>query len=1182
MWSKFIKIGNRINSVIMKTIFVRFLGILLWVSFLIGCKSDIQTAFLDDSPRRIEILFLGHAQEHHNSRAYYPILASGLTQSGINMTYTEDVEDLNAQTLSLYDGLIIYANHESITPSQEKALLNYVSEGHAFIPIHSASFCFKNSPKYIDLVGAQFKDHGTGTFTATIVNAEHPAMKNVKEFSTWDETYVHDHIADDITVLEERVEGEHHEPWTWVKQYGQGKVFYTAYGHDERTWNQPEFQNLIKQGILWAVSPKVRINWEAYVKDIPTLVYEERANIPNYEKRDPAPKYQLPLTPEQSAKLIQVPAGFDLELFASEPDIVNPIDMNWDEKGRLWVIETVDYPNTVRDDKSTGDDVIKILEDTDQDGKADKVTVFADKLNLPTSFAFWNGGIIVSEAPYFLFLKDTDGDDKADIKEILIEGWGTFDTHAVASNLQNGIDNMIYGVVGYSGFKGSIYGQDLDFDQNMYRFDPKKNYFEVLTNTSNNTWGLGITEDNSLFASTANNTHSVFLGIPNKNMVGMEGIPAQGSLKIDGHYAMQPITRNVRQVDVFGGFTAAAGHHFYTARAYPSSYWNQVAFVCEPTGGLVHIAKIEKDGAGYVEKDGGNLFAGADEWVSPVSAKVGPDGNVWVADWYNFIVQHNPTPSADRGGYDAVNGKGNAYENPLRDKSRGRIWRIVPKGHEKSEEPKLSSDHPEELVHALTNDNMFWRLTAQRLLVARGKTDIVDALYKLVNSSSVDALGLNPGALHALWTLEGIGALGSETEAIPVVTGALYHPAAAVRKAAIQMLPKNGTTDAALVKAHVLYDRDPSVQLAALLYFTERPESEATGSMLYELSQDKGISNDNWLSKALYAAASKHGKGFMNEYVHANPHFNMGSAMTTQKQAVAFDDTHWKTMQLPQYIEDAGLDIDGVIWFRKDFNFNSTGSTFISLGPINDSDVVYINGKQIGVTERDHVKNRYYDIPKGLLKNGMNILAIRVEDIGGKGGIYGRPEQLYIRSGDKSLSLAGPWKYEVETDFSHSTNNAFGGASIADVFAKNYMNNGVPKDSDMDDLSEKGMVINIKTVKNEMKYDLTEFVVQAGKPVELRLENVDFMQHNLVIIKPGTKDQVGAAADKLAADPNGAEMNYVPKMGEVLFATALVNPEQTAILKFTAPSEPGIYPFICTFPGHWRIMQGVMRVVGSK
>ena len=330
---------------------------ILLVAFLVACNSKAKNEVAaDDRPRRIELLFLGHEIEHHNSRAYFPILASALTKEGINLTYTEDVTDLNDKNLGLFDGLIVYANHENINPTQEKALLNFVSEGNAFIPIHSASFCFKNSPEYIDLVGAQFMEHGTGTFSTSIVNKEHPAMQGLAEFSTWDETYVHDKIAEDITVLMERVEGDHREPWTWVKEHGEGKVFYTAYGHDERTWNQPGFQQLVKQGILWAVDANVKKNWEAFSKDIPTLTYEERSGIPNYEKRDPAPKYQLPLTPEASEKLIQVPAGFDLRLFASEPDIINPIAMNWDEKGRLWVIETVDYPNTVREEQGIGDD----------------------------------------------------------------------------------------------------------------------------------------------------------------------------------------------------------------------------------------------------------------------------------------------------------------------------------------------------------------------------------------------------------------------------------------------------------------------------------------------------------------------------------------------------------------------------------------------------------------------------------------------------------------------------------------------------------------------------------------------------------------------------------------------------------------------------------------------------------
>ena len=269
-------------------------------------------------------------------------------------------------------------------------------------------------------------------------------MKNVPEFTTTDETYVHDKLSKKIEVLTERVEGDHHEPYTWVRTYGKGRVFYTAYGHDEHTWNNPGFQQLVYNGIMWAVGDHAQSLVAAYPKPEPKYT---DAKIPNYERRVPPPQLQAPLTPKESIELTQVPVGFKMELFAAEPDIQKPIHIDWDEKGRLWVAETIDYPNMVRENKKEGRDMIKILEDTDGDGKADKVTVFADSLNIPTGFAFINGGIVVAQAPDFLFLKDTNGDDKADIRKKIITGWGTFDTHAGPSNLATDLITQY----GYSG-----------------------------------------------------------------------------------------------------------------------------------------------------------------------------------------------------------------------------------------------------------------------------------------------------------------------------------------------------------------------------------------------------------------------------------------------------------------------------------------------------------------------------------------------------------------------------------------------------------------------------------------------------------------------------------------------------------------------------------------------------------
>lgn len=1155
-------------------------GLCLLACILLSCNKTDRSP---DGPRKLEILFLGHKSEHHNSARYLPMLAGTLSKEGIQFTYSEDPNDLNESNLEKYDGLMIYANHETITPDQEKALLNFVEKGKGFIPVHSASFCFQNSSEYISLVGGQFSKHKTDTFTAQIIKKDHPIAKSLEEFSTWDETYIHDKLGEDITVLMERVEENHHEPWTWVKEHGKGRVFYTAYGHDERTWSNPGFHKLIREGVLWAVGDDAKKSWEEFSSQMPVLTYREEAEIPNYEKRDPKPLYQNPLSPDESKKLIQVPVGFDLELFAAEPNIINPIAMEWDERGRLWVIETVDYPNTVREDKSAGDDRIKICEDTDGDGKADKFTIFAEKLNIPTSLVFVNGGVIVSQAPHFLFLKDTDGDDKADVQRILIDGWGTFDTHAGPSNLKYGYDNQIWGVVGYSGFEGIIAGNNREFRQGIFRFKPDISKFEFMTSTSNNTWGLGFTENNDVFASTANNTHSVFFAIPEKAVEGVEGIKLAGSMKIDGHYGMGAITDKVRQVDVFGGFTAASGHNFYTARSYPKEFWNQVAFVCEPTGHLVHMARIEKEGSGFVEKDSWNLFAGADEWVAPVEAKVGPDGAVWVLDWYNFIVQHNPTPTPERGGYTAVTGKGNAYENPLRDKQHGRVWRVVSRDAKDYDPIALDKNNTDDLIDALENDNLFWRMTAQRLLVEKGSLDVLPDLSKLVENQNVDEFGYNYAATHALWTIDGLGALNKDDKAGAVVKGALKHKSPGVRKAAIQILSRSGWSADDVIQSGVLQDEDPNTRLAAIISLTEISPSAALGAELYKLSSDEVINSDHWLSKAVYAASVQHKQGFADAFLKDHPDYSAGVKEVKARETPNWNDDAWKEIELPQRIESAGLNIDGVIWFRKSVNIpaNSVGQkATLSIGPVDDYDIAWVNGVKVGSTSK-RMDERVYEIPRGVLRGGENFVVVRVEDLGGSGGIYGEKEKLFIQTGNSKIPLTGSWKYEVEKEYNSKNLIEFKETSIAEVFMDTYV--GKLKGSDESAPKTAGAaVIKIGVIKNEMKYDIKTFTVETGAPVEIVFENLDFMQHNLVIAQSGSLMTIGEAADKLASHPRGAEMHYVPDIPEVLFATKLVDPQKTERLTFIAPDKEGEYPFVCTFPGHWSIMNGVMKVVPKK
>jgi len=175
---------------------------LVAVSALVGASSAA------DGEKPLKLLFLGD-KGHHRPADRFRQLAPVMKKRGIELTYTEALSDLNAKTLAGYDGLVVYANQEKITAEQEKALLDFVASGKGFVPLHCASFCFLNSPKYVDLVGAQFRSHGTGTFKTTLAKVDHPILKGYEPFSSWDETYVHRrHNEKDRVVLEYRVDGD--------------------------------------------------------------------------------------------------------------------------------------------------------------------------------------------------------------------------------------------------------------------------------------------------------------------------------------------------------------------------------------------------------------------------------------------------------------------------------------------------------------------------------------------------------------------------------------------------------------------------------------------------------------------------------------------------------------------------------------------------------------------------------------------------------------------------------------------------------------------------------------------------------------------------------------------------------------------------------------------------------------
>jgi putative membrane-bound dehydrogenase-like protein len=764
--------------------------------------------------RRLEILFLGD-DGHHQPLERYLVLKQALGPQGFNLSMIEDLNEVTREKLALYDALIVYANHEK--SKAPEAILPWVRDGGALVALHSACGNFHPSKDWFDLVGGRFKSHGEGEFSPRTVDSEHPITKDLPVLKSWDETYQHSDLTPDRHLLQVRDpmnKGESApEPWTWTRTEGKGRVFYTASGHDLRCWEQEAYQILVKRAILWTIGPEKSADFAKF--KLPVLETE----IPQVANRThpdlPMMELQKPLSPQDSAAHTQVPAGTKLQLFASEPMVINPIAIDWDTRGRAWVIESFGYPNKVPDEPGSGMDKIKILEDTDGDGRADKMTVFAEGLRHCTTSVFIKDGVVVTDGRDIVYLGDENGDGKSDTRQVLATGLGIGDTHASTSHFLYGLDNWIYATVGYSGLNLKLAGKEHKFTQAVFRFRPDLSELEFIQNTTNNTWGLGFTESGDVTGSTANNNPSWIVSIP-ASAYGGSDIQQPRTPRLDASggkfLKMFTNTRDITQVDQIHGYTAAAGHQFYTDNVLSNTFNSNSVFICEPTGRIVATGEVrDKDSIKHTSLRGNNAYASADAWSAPVAARVGPDGALWIADWYNPIIQHNvvfryynPARSYDQphspfqSGKEKGPGKGNAYETPLRDERHGRIWRVVPANTPLRKEIAVDPSAPAKLVEQLSSPSQLIRLHAQRLLVERGKADVVPSLEKLITTeASPQGNPLPLAAIHAIWTMQGISA-ASGAPAYPALAGALKSSHPLIRRHAMNAL---GTKDPAVVES---------------------------------------------------------------------------------------------------------------------------------------------------------------------------------------------------------------------------------------------------------------------------------------------------------------------------------------------------------------------------------------------
>lgn len=787
---------------------------------------------------RLDVLFIGD-RGHHQPEARLHDVFGPLLRSGFAVDWEDDLSHITPGLLEDYDCVLMYANqaqHAVVPPAFFRGLQNFVREGGGFVALHCTSGCFMDSQEWLEFVGARFVSHGTEVFQQEIVAEQHEVMEGWENFTAWDETYVQTHHKEGRIVLTMRGD----EPWSWVRSEGKGRIFYSASGHDERVWKEPAFLEMLVRAMDWTAGNTAALQRKALTE--PVFSHQEEEWVPNYEGREPHPLFQLPSTPEQARQALIVPAGFQVELFASEPMVVNPIAMAWDERGRCWVAESPDYPNTL-DADHVGRDRISILEDTNGDGRADKKTVFKDGLNLPTSILKVKGGVLVTQAPDLLFLRDEDGDDKCDSVDVVLSGFGRWDTHAGPSNLRWGPDNAIWGAVGYSSYNSPTLDQ---FGSGLWRWDPKEGDPEFIAQFTNNTWGLGFRGDGEIFGSTANGAPSFFVGAP-KNFTGRTSPNAPGAAPVASTALFHPALEELHQGDYLGEFTAAAGHSFATGSQIPDGWNDRSAFVCGPTGHLVGRLDSYADGSGWRTRDAFNLCSSIDDWFCPVQADVGPDGAVWIADFAQFIILHNLPGNPERGLPKIDFGDGNAHLNPLRDNEHGRIFRIVRKG-DSGPSPSLESATDAQLLQALEHPNNFWQVTAQRLLVEGERKSAIPGLLQLPSAS-------------AMRTLAGLGALSSEAGRT-YLQAALRSSDVAWCKAALQGLPASAECASLLVSSGLLESPSSDLRRTAFLCASRMPESPGIGVALAGRALMEK-QEDPWLSQALSAAIASHAGPFL-------------------------------------------------------------------------------------------------------------------------------------------------------------------------------------------------------------------------------------------------------------------------------------------------------------------------------
>jgi len=757
------------------------------------------------------------------------------------------------EELAATDVVVFFcAEGASIFGDDRAHLLEYLERGGGLVFLHD-SVC-GDDPHWFKTIAGGAWEHGRATWhegkiglcfarDAAGTEREHPITRGVANFDLDDEIYSNLHLVSGVHVLANSFQTPFDvTPQMWTFEQGNRRAFVSLQGHEYATFSHPAWRTLVLRGIAWAGK-----------RDADSLVGEREIETLAYPPGGPK-------RPEEERASFVLESGFRIDCVAAEPLVVNPISLDWDPRGRMWVALTPGYPDKQEFSGIPARDRIVILEDADHDGRAEGTRVFADGLDLVTSFVFHRDGVIVTQAPDILFLRDTDGDDRADRREVLYHGFGYGDTHAVISNLRAGLDGWIYGTQGYSGndsrdivgSSGTPFGR---IGNGIFRFHPDGSAIEQVAAFGSNTWGLDFARDGTLFFSMANGSHLRHLVVEDRDLSGGRLASVESWLDVTDHGDVRPLTKNARppyqQIDFVGGFTAAAGACLYDGGAWPAQYVGD-HFVCEPTVNLVHRDALAPRGVTFQASrpEASEFLASTDLWFRPVHLRVGPDGALYVLDFYNQAAVHNDT----RG---PPHGPTNAARRPDRDHDHGRIWRIQSLDAPPPILTPVRGAERSDGFADLASPNGWRRASAHRLVRERGLGRDERAELALLARRSAEP----DFAIHALW-LTRDGELARHLA---------ESPQAEVRRNALAVLhDADGFTwmsVSRVVRAR-LFDPDPRVRLEALRLLRGRAET----TDFFELVSLYPDLEDAWSRSLVLAIAAERPAEFLSALVRrTNP-----------------------------------------------------------------------------------------------------------------------------------------------------------------------------------------------------------------------------------------------------------------------------------------------------------------------